>query len=457
MTSNKEKKEQITTSSLSVTYFPGQSNEVKSLDNINLSICEGEFVIFFGPSGCGKSTLLYAIADLEKYQGDVVVDGRKIKDLNRKEKIAYSRNTVGMVFQAFHLIPTLNVMQNVALPLISAGVLPKERKKRVMELLTRFGVQNQAYRLPSQLSGGQQQRVAICRAVINDPKILLADEPLGNLDSKSANEVIKLFKDINIRLGKTVILVTHDPTFLDIAHRVFFIKDGKIIDVKVNENVRTEICSEEEQNKFPATSHSKELDFISNHYSKLKANEPDFLMRAFKAKNLATMALADLTVDDFDSFRDIVEKSLRLDDNFAMVEKFLDVNPEKGGLGLDSRTAKKITGKLRLLAKELQAGDNLPIINTISGRDRKTEQQEENEVIALRRALFDELNIELSDYNSLGVIDSAILQRVRGEIDSKALFLLLDKPLKEGGAGLDKRVASKMSKRLEVWLIGHKE
>lgn len=151
-----------------------------------------------------------------------------------------------------------------------------------MDLLTRFGVQNQAYRLPSQLSGGQQQRVAICRAVINNPEILLADEPLGNLDSKSAIEVIKLFKDVNIKFGKTVILVTHDPTFLDIAHRVFFMKDGKIIDIKVNENVRTQISSEEDE--FPATSHTKELDFISNHYSKLKISEPDFLMRALRLR-----------------------------------------------------------------------------------------------------------------------------------------------------------------------------
>lgn len=129
MSSNKEKKEQIVASSLSVTYFPGQSNEVRSLDDVNLSISEGEFIIFFGPSGCGKSTLLYAIANLEKYQGDVVVEGKKISELSRKEKIAYSRNTVGMVFQAFHLIPTLNVMQNVALPLISAGVPLKEKKE----------------------------------------------------------------------------------------------------------------------------------------------------------------------------------------------------------------------------------------------------------------------------------------------------------------------------------------
>lgn len=153
----------------------------------------------------------------------------------------------------------------------------------------------------------------------------------------------------------------------------------------------------------------------------------------------------------------MVEKSLKIEDDFAMVEKFLDVNPEEGGLGLDSRTAKKITAKLRQLAKGLQAGDSLPVVADKEKNNRRIQQQQENDVIALRKAIFDELNIELKDFNSLEIIDSAILQRVRGEIDPKALFLLLDKPLKEGGAGLDKRVAHKMSKRLEIWLIGHKE
>lgn len=195
-------KAQIVVSSLSVTYMKGKENEVRSLDNINLTIYEGEFIIFFGPSGCGKSTLLYSIANLEKFQGSVVVEEKEINKLVKKEKVSYSRDTIGMVFQAYHLIPTLSVIQNVSLPLISSGVAAPERNARSTELLQRFGVATQANKLPNELSGGQQQRVAICRAVVNNPKIILADEPLGNLDSKSADEVIKLFKDINIRLKK---------------------------------------------------------------------------------------------------------------------------------------------------------------------------------------------------------------------------------------------------------------
>ena len=135
----------------------------------------------------------------------------------------------------------------------------------------------------------------------------------------------------------------------------------------------------------------------------------------------------------------------------------MDKNSEEGGLGLDLRTAKKIVQQLSSLAKELNISEALPVVDSSHLRDSSIEKKEEDKVISLRRALFDELNVVLTDFSSLMIIDSAILQRVRGEIDSKELFLLLDKPLKEGGAGLDRRLASKMIKRLEIWLIGHKE
>ena len=135
--------------------------------------------------------------------------------MSSREKELHFRNTIGMVFQAFYLIPTLSIIQNVALPMMAAGVKPLERQKTAMDLLTRFGVGAQANKLPRELSGGQQQRVAICRAVVNNPHIILADEPLGNLDSHSANEVVQLLKDLNTNFKKTVILVTHDPTYLN--------------------------------------------------------------------------------------------------------------------------------------------------------------------------------------------------------------------------------------------------
>lgn len=436
--------QQIVASNLSVTYFPGQSNEVKSLDNINLSISEGEFIIFFGPSGCGKSTLLYSIAGLEKFTGNISVEGRDLSGLSKHELEIYHRDTIGMVFQAYHLIPTLTVLQNVVLPLVLAGVKPSERKKQALELLDRFGVSSQANRLPNELSGGQQQRVAICRAVINNPQIILADEPLGNLDSKSANEVINLFKDINTKSGKTVILVTHDPTYLDIAHRVFFIKDGRVVDTKVNRNVKEKVVKD-----VVSSGHIKEMDFLSNHYSKLKDGQSGALLQAYQAKNLATLSLTELSAEDFDVFKEKIEISLKANDDFATVFEFLDVSPEEGGLGLDSRTALKITQKIRSLFSELKMSTELIKLD----KDPEKKVKEEKEEIIFRQSLFDEFNIILNDPASLKIVDELIISRVKNEITAREFYVLLDKPIKNGGAGLDRRAARKIAKRFELWMI----
>lgn len=454
---------QITVSNLNVTYFVGKSNEFKALENINLSIDEGEFIIFFGPSGCGKSTLLYSISGLEKnIEGDIVVAKTNLKQLSAKQREDYYRNTIGMVFQAYLLIPTLTVFQNIALPLVSAEIKPRERKARVMELLTRFGVDKQANKLPNELSGGQQQRVAICRAVVNNPSIVLADEPLGNLDSKSANEVMQLFKDLNLKSGKTVILVTHDPTYLDVANRVFFIKDGQLIDTKVNRAlskvVAKKVVDADTVTKVtsakPAT---KELDFLFTHYSKLKSGEPTSLLRSYQVKNMVTLALADFSADDFDRLRERIEASLQAKDNFKQVETFLKANQELGGIGLSNPATAKLIHRLKDMAKELAISDKLPVVDSHHPRTAEVKAQEVSKEIALRRALFDELNIHLSNPVCLKIIDQAIVERARGLIDRKALLWCLDAPFMKGGAGLDKRLARKLSKRLEIVLMGHKE
>lgn len=460
-------KAQIVVSSLSVTYMKGKENEVRSLDNINLTIYEGEFIIFFGPSGCGKSTLLYSIANLEKFQGSVVVEEKEINKLVKKEKVSYSRDTIGMVFQAYHLIPTLSVIQNVSLPLISSGVAAPERNARSTELLQRFGVATQANKLPNELSGGQQQRVAICRAVVNNPKIILADEPLGNLDSKSADEVIKLFKDINIRLKKTIILVTHDPTYLYIAHRVFFIKDGKLMDTKVNRDIKDVLKDDE---VVDTASQHKVFNFTSKHEPEVKPKEPEpevkpvklepkdssYLIRSYQARNIATLALTGFSSNDLDTFEKKVESGLVRNDGFAEVMRFLDSDPSQGGLGLEKRTSLKITKHLAHLAREY---------NVVSNDFKNPEllsaapniKDDEDEAVALRRSLFAELDIKLKHFQSLGIIDYTILRRLRGEIDGKELYRLLNDALELGGAALDERLVNKLVKRLEIWQIGHKK
>jgi putative ABC transport system ATP-binding protein len=229
----------IQTKDLSVIYDLGKSSETPALQGVNIEIYPEEYVIFFGPSGCGKSTLLYCLAGIEApTQGEIWVKGQNLFELSSQELVDFHRSQIGMIFQAYYLIPSLSVLDNVILPQIFGGVMSQKREKKARQLLSRFEVLSQAHKLPSELSGGQQQRVAICRALINDPSIILADEPVGNLDSKSAQTVMGLLEKLNREDKKTVILVTHDPHYLHYAHRVFHMKDGRVIREVINPEKR---------------------------------------------------------------------------------------------------------------------------------------------------------------------------------------------------------------------------
>lgn len=220
----------IETQNLKVIYDLGKSRETRALDGVDVKVFPREFIIFFGPSGCGKSTLLYTFTGLEKpIQGKVFIHGKDLSLLSPSESAQFHQSSIGMIFQAYYLIPSLTVFDNVSLPQIFQKKSYSERKEKAFALLKRFGIEDQARKLPTELSGGQQQRVAICRALINDPAILLADEPVGNLDSFSAQIVIDMLKEINEKDKKTVALVSHDPRFLNLAHRVYYMEDGKIV------------------------------------------------------------------------------------------------------------------------------------------------------------------------------------------------------------------------------------
>lgn len=200
------------------------------LKNIYMEIFEGEFVIIFGPSGSGKSTVLNVMAGLENpTAGRVLVRNRDLSKFNNEELASYHRTKMGMVFQSFNLIKSLNVWENVALPQTAGGINYNTRKKRAMKLLKLLNIEQYAYRHPNEISGGEQQRVAIARALINNPYFLLVDEPTGNLDSKSADEVMNLLFDINKRAKHTIVLVTHNPNYLHYASRVVYFEDGKIV------------------------------------------------------------------------------------------------------------------------------------------------------------------------------------------------------------------------------------
>lgn len=204
--------------------------EIPILRNINLEVEEGEILAIMGPSGSGKSTLMNILGCLDRpTSGDYQLDSLDIL-AGKENKLAEIRNkSIGFVFQTFHLLPRLTALQNVELPLIYSGVKNKERKERAYQALEKVGLADRVTFRPAQLSGGQRQRVAIARALINEPKFILADEPTGALDSKTGEQILSLFKELNAN-GVTIILITHDQEVANIADRILYIRDGELID-----------------------------------------------------------------------------------------------------------------------------------------------------------------------------------------------------------------------------------
>jgi putative ABC transport system ATP-binding protein len=206
-------------------------NAVRALDSINLSIEEGKFVAVMGPSGCGKSTLLHLIGGLDRpTSGSVMIEGKDIAKMKDDQLTELRRRKMGFIFQFFNLIPVLNAAENAALPLILDGVKQERAKARAMEWLQKNQLGDRSTHRPDELSGGQQQRVAIARAMISDPLIILADEPTGNLDTRSGDEIASVLRSLVSDWGRTVLMVTHDPRIAAYADRIIFLKDGKIVD-----------------------------------------------------------------------------------------------------------------------------------------------------------------------------------------------------------------------------------
>ena len=209
-------------------YQMGDS-EVRALDGVSVEIGEGEFAAIMGPSGSGKSTLMNILGCLDRpSSGSYLLDGQEVASLT-DDQLAVTRNKkIGFVFQNFNLLARMTAHHNVALPLVYSGVTKKERADRASRALGMVGLANRMFHRPNELSGGQRQRVAIARALVNEPTIILADEPTGNLDSRSGEEIMDIFRELN-RQGRTIILVTHEPDIAAHARRVITVKDGRII------------------------------------------------------------------------------------------------------------------------------------------------------------------------------------------------------------------------------------
>jgi putative ABC transport system ATP-binding protein len=208
----------------------GVNSAVRVLGGINLEIEEGEFVSLMGPSGSGKSTLLTIIGAMNHpSDGRVLVDDIDVYGLSEERRADFRREYLGFVFQQHHLMPYLNTLENAMLPLVTSKTSAKEKRSRALAVLQRVGLANKATRLPNQLSGGEQGRLAIARALVNEPPLILADEPTGTLDSKTSVEIMEVFQQLNAQ-GQTIFMVTHNPDNAALAHRIVNIRDGRMFD-----------------------------------------------------------------------------------------------------------------------------------------------------------------------------------------------------------------------------------
>jgi len=414
---------------LSVVYEPGKNNETWALKDVTLEIYPEEYIIFFGPSGCGKSTLLYVIAGLEApTRGKVIVNGKNLKSLSKKEIINFHCSTIGMIFQAYYLLPALSIKNNILLPQIFAEASFYEREKRVKFLMERFEISHLKDRNPSQLSGGQQQRVAIARALINDPLIILADEPTGNLDSKNAEVVLDLLEELNEKDKKTVIHVTHNPQNLYRAHRVFHMRDGEII--RVTRNPKKTSPTGFAQEKI------SEMEELAQLYPWLPESR-------LKAKLILNHFLFPYGKDILSKMEMIIDGYLRGELNKEEMFKKFDQPEEKGGLNLYTQKARELTKKITKMIEEIKIVE-----------ERKTSilTPIQEKAIKIRKYLLDEYKGQLS-LEQIKRLDEFLEKRITGKVNKKTFRELIDKPFKEGGVGLNKRTAKKFADKVEIILM----
>jgi putative ABC transport system ATP-binding protein len=216
-------------------YYPMGGGVIRAVDGISLTIGRGEFVALLGQSGSGKSTLLNLLAGLDRpTSGSVLVHGRDLAKMSSDDLARYRRSDVGMVFQAFHLIPSMTITENVELPLRFAEVERAERAQRARQSLEQVGLGHRLSHRPSELSGGEQQRVSLARALVNRPQLLLADEPTGNLDSRTGEDILHLIRELSLTLDMTVVMVTHERALAErFAQRLIFLGDGKLVSQEV--------------------------------------------------------------------------------------------------------------------------------------------------------------------------------------------------------------------------------
>jgi len=325
---------------LEITYNLGKSNEYKATRGVSMDVYPGEFVAFFGPSGCGKSTIFYSILGiLPPSAGEMYVLGKNPYSYSPEEMVNFQTNTIGIIYQSFFLINSISVIDNVSLPQIFHGVSPGKRKKWALELLKRFDMGEHGGKYPDNLSGGQSQRVSVARSMVNNPKILLADEPTGNLDSVSTKQVMESLEEINRVDKKTVIIITHNAAQLSYAHRVFYMKDGLL--ERVVPNPEKKQIAKMDKQKMLVT----EMEKLSEIY-------PYDTPVRLKVKSLVNYLTQEFNFDQVLRLEDFtqlaVERKISKDEYIALLTKRF----HEGGIGVSLVTGRSMAEKVERILKQ---------------------------------------------------------------------------------------------------------
>ena len=412
-------------------YNRGKPSEVHALKNINLEIKRGGYAAFFGPSGCGKTTLTYLIGGIETVKtdaGKILINGRDIRELPKKALAVYRQLGVGIIFQQFNLIPSLSVLDNVTLPMAFLGIDLDRRRKEALKLLDRFGMVAYASRFPSDLSGGQQQRVSIARALSNNPPLIIADEPLGNLDSENANKALEFLKELNGKDGRTIVMVTHESWSLRDAKSIFYMKDGEIIKT---EEMKEKVSAQKS---------------LSEHlYKQLYANSsPEHLM----ARSLSYMLMRGFSAEEIKRFELFLTERLAGKINAESFTEFLNQPFKEGGLGLWKQRATKIA---ETVDEIMESNKNIEGIYQRLDVDPEIPLYEE--IARIRSWLLLGYSGSLSDVQKVR-FDEAVEERIRNIVNRESFRQVLELPRADFGVGLSPHRARGISERLESVLIG---
>ncbi len=417
---------------LSIIYNKGKSNEFKALSNVNTDIYEGEYIILFGASGSGKSTLMYSIqGSLPPGDGTLLIRGDDIYSYPPEERVYFQRYVMGIIFQSFNLIGSLSVLDNVALPMIFCDADKNTRNRRAQSLLDRFGVGHVSHKIPSMLSGGQQQRVSVARSMVNDPKILLADEPTGNLDSISTQQVMDKIDEINTFDRRTVIMVSHNAAHLSYAHRVYYLKDGFIV---------REVVNPQRKQIKPV----REGETIVTELEQLARLFPYDSVDALRVKSLVNFLTQSYTFRQLVRLEHVIVLFIKGKIDREAFIKSLILPYDKGGVDITESEARRMVG---VAEKLISQSDDIRRFRAKKDNDDVFFSQHK-----LAERLSDHLTgmyrIKLNKEQNTNLVEM-IADRVTGVADEEQFNDGMMQSIRNNGLGLDLKEADELTRYFE--------